>query len=84
VTEAFIGPYPPGQETRHLDGDPLNNSVGNLCYGTRAENMQDRVRHKRAIVPETQKSTSQSVKGWEVLIVGWTQAEAFAAVWTAE
>lgn len=26
---------------RHLDGDPSNNSVDNLAYGTRAENILD-------------------------------------------
>jgi hypothetical protein len=45
VGEAFLGPLPPGLETRHLDGNSLNNAVGNLKYGTHSENMHDQVRH---------------------------------------
>jgi len=45
VAEAFIGQRPPGNDVRHLDGNPLNNNVENLSYGTRAENMADAVRH---------------------------------------
>ena len=45
VMEAFAGPCPPGLETRHLDGDRLNNTVDNLRYGTHAENVQDSIRH---------------------------------------
>lgn len=45
VAEAFIGPGAPGQEVRHLDGNRRNNAASNLAWGTRAENMQDAVRH---------------------------------------
>lgn len=45
VAEAFIGPRPPGQEVRHLDGDPHNNRVSNLRWGTRSQNELDKVRH---------------------------------------
>jgi len=45
VLIAFVGPRPPGQETRHLDGDPANNRLDNLCWGTRSENNRDAVRH---------------------------------------
>lgn len=44
----FVGPLPKGQETRHLDGDPQNNALSNLCYGTRKENAEDTVRHGRS------------------------------------
>jgi len=47
VAEAFLGPRPPGLETRHLDGDPANNRIGNLIYGTSTENSYDMVRHGR-------------------------------------
>lgn len=43
VLEAFIGPCPDGLEIRHLDDDPDNNRLSNLAYGTRSENMFDRV-----------------------------------------
>lgn len=45
VLEAFIGPRPDGMECRHLDGDPQNNCVSNLCWGTPAENAADKHRH---------------------------------------
>ena len=45
VCEAFRGPRPPGQETRHLDGDPKNNALVNLKWGTRSENTKDSIRH---------------------------------------
>ncbi len=47
VLRAFVGPCPPGLEGLHDDGDPANNHVGNLSWGTRSENMLDRVRHGR-------------------------------------
>ena len=45
VGEAFIGPLPPGMQTRHLDGNPTNNVLTNLAYGTNSENVQDSIRH---------------------------------------
>ena len=45
ICAAFYGPCPRGLEVRHLDGDPTNNHVTNLRYGTHSENMQDRIRH---------------------------------------
>lgn len=43
VLAAFVGPLPDGLEVRHLDDDPNNNHRTNLVYGTRSENMRDRV-----------------------------------------
>jgi hypothetical protein len=45
VTEAFLGPRPPSLQVRHLDGNPSNNSVTNLRYGTATENGADKARH---------------------------------------
>jgi hypothetical protein len=45
---AFAGPCPPGQETRHLDGNKEHNfwapacPPGNLVYGTKEENAADK------------------------------------------
>ena len=41
VAAAFIGPCPDGQEVRHGANGIGDNSVGNLCYGTRSENLLD-------------------------------------------
>jgi predicted DNA-binding protein (UPF0251 family) len=45
VLEVFKEPCPPGLECRHLDGNPANNFVYNLVWGTRAENIADMKRH---------------------------------------
>lgn len=45
VLSAFVGPRPEGMEARHLDGNPANNSIANLAWGTHSENNLDRVRH---------------------------------------
>ena len=42
---AFKGPPPAGMEVRHLDGNPMNNNLSNLAYGTKLENAADRVTH---------------------------------------
>lgn len=41
VALAFLGPKPEGCEVLHADGDPTNNRVDNLRYGTRTENILD-------------------------------------------
>jgi len=43
VLEAFEGECPPGQEALHADDDPTNPRRGNLRWGTRAENLADRI-----------------------------------------
>lgn len=47
VLEAFVGPCPKGMECRHLDGNPSNNRLNNLAWGTPKENMADRKLHGR-------------------------------------
>lgn len=44
VLEAFVGPRPSGMVTRHLNGDPADNSVENICWGTHVDNMADQRR----------------------------------------
>lgn len=45
VLEAFMGPCPEGMQCRHLDGNPANNHVSNLVWGTPQENQLDRKLH---------------------------------------
>ena len=47
VARAFIGEQLPGMVVRHLDGNPENNDVTNLKYGTPAENHEDAANHGR-------------------------------------
>lgn len=46
VLEAFVGPKPENQCARHLDGNPLNNQLSNLKWGTYSENAKDCVKHR--------------------------------------
>jgi len=45
ILETFVGPCPPGMETRHLNGIRIDNKLINLKYGTRSENQKDRNLH---------------------------------------
>lgn len=45
ILETFVGPKQPGQECRHLDRNIRNNTLTNLCWGTAAENMADKIAH---------------------------------------
>lgn len=50
VATAFIGhPTQQQPETRHLDGNPANNHLTNLQWGSGAENIEDRTKHGRFI-----------------------------------
>lgn len=40
-----MGPRPDGLECRHLDGNPANNRLLNLKWGTRTENVHDSMLH---------------------------------------
>ncbi len=41
VMKAFVGEAPQGMEVRHLNGNPTDNRLENLQYGTRTENILD-------------------------------------------
>lgn len=46
VLESWKGPCPPGMECRHFpDGNPENNNLENLSWGTKMENTADRIVH---------------------------------------
>ena len=44
ILESFVGPCPEGMECRHLNGNPKDNRLANIAWGTRKENHADRVR----------------------------------------
>lgn len=48
VLETFVGPPKNGQHCRHMNNDKSDNRIGNLRWGTRSENMMDRVKHGTA------------------------------------
>ena len=45
VAITFLGAPPPGHEVCHDDGNPANNVLSNLRWGTRGDNIRDSVRH---------------------------------------
>lgn len=45
VLLAYVGPCPEGMECRHLDGNPSNNCVENLAWGTPLQNHEDKRLH---------------------------------------
>lgn len=45
VCTVFHGPRPPGYETAHLNGNPLDNRAENLAWKTPAANQADRIEH---------------------------------------
>jgi DNA-directed RNA polymerase specialized sigma24 family protein len=45
VLEAFVGRRPEGMVCCHNDGDPTNNRLDNLRWGTYRENEHDKLRH---------------------------------------
>lgn len=64
VLYAFVGQPEPRQECRHLDGNPANNHLSNLAWGTRLQNMADKARHGTQPVGEksgTHKLTASDV-----------------------
>lgn len=50
ICEAYYGPPPDGMsQTRHLDGNQLNNAPVNLDWGTQEQNWSDRAAHGSGI-----------------------------------
>lgn len=45
VLMSFVGLPEADQITRHLDGNPMNNNLTNLRWGTHKENQQDSIKH---------------------------------------
>lgn len=47
VAVTFLGSRPNNDDIRHIDGDPQNNRVDNLAYGTRTDNILDVYRQSK-------------------------------------
>lgn len=56
VLMAWVGMPKKGQETRHLNDTPTDNRVENLAWGSRMENVADKIRNGRLPIGEKAKS----------------------------
>ena len=69
VMLAFVGPRPEGQEVCHNDGNPANNSRGNLRYDTPSGNKKDMALHGSwGLSPEDIVDIRERRVGGELLI----------------
>lgn len=59
VLRAFVGPQEKGMEVRHLNNNPTDNRLENLCYGTKSENMQDAVASGTLVFSRTNLTVEQ-------------------------
>lgn len=62
VLNTFIGHKPKGMECRHLDGNPVNNKLSNLKWGTHSENQQDSIKHGTFFHPDNRGEKHNMVK----------------------
>lgn len=60
VLEAFVGLCPINMECRHLDDNPSNNKLENLCWGTHSENLMDAHRNGKF----SHRNTSKGENRW--------------------
>jgi hypothetical protein len=68
VLMAYVGNKPEGFVCRHLNGNPLDNRVENLKWGTALENIQDSIRHgTAACLRFGEKSLAAKLKTVDVL-----------------
>lgn len=66
VLEAFVSPRPAGMQVRHLDGNPRNNTLANLAWGSAKQNAEDKRAHGRirfgAQNPKTKLTAEQVIE----------------------
>ena len=67
VAEAFIGPRPYGSLILHYDGNPSNNNLSNLRYGSNKDNGEDMIRHGRT--SQGEKNANALLKSSDIPII---------------
>lgn len=67
IALTFLGDRPKGYDVRHLDGNPQNNKLSNLAYGTRTQNILDVYNQGKAWRKTTKE---QAIKVRELLKTG--------------
>ena len=63
VLSAFDGLRPDGYEARHLNGNRTDNRIDNLCWGTPAQNLEDKRAHGMVLAGERHPRWGKGVDG---------------------
>ncbi len=69
IAEAFLGACPHGKEVNHIDGNKTNNSIENLEYITRSENLGHAYRLGLASPPRGEKCGTSKLNEMQVRII---------------
>jgi hypothetical protein len=62
VLTAFLGPPLKGAQSRHINGNPADNRLVNLKWGSRSENEADKIMHGRTNRGERHYRTTFSIE----------------------
>lgn len=79
VMEAFVGPRLHGLGVRHLNGNPSDNRLDNLAYGSQLDNMADTKRHDRTTKGE--RNAQAKLKESQVLEIKLSSLSASTLAW---
>jgi len=69
LLETFVGPHPQGMQCRHLNGNPADNRLGNLAWGTAKENAKDRELHGNTFHPRGEKQGQSKLTEQDVRMI---------------
>lgn len=79
VALAFLSVRDENAEIRHLDGNPMNNHIANLVYGTHSQNVLDGYSY-RGYIRKGQKLTIYDVKKIKTMLNEGTAARIIASI----
>ncbi len=87
VLLTFVGPCPNGMETLHYDDCRSNNNLSNLRYGTRSDNISDKVRNGRISRCQGEKNgasklTEENVRSIRAMLADGLTTEKIASMFS--
>ena len=77
VLDAFVGPRPDGMECRHLNGNPQDNRLDNLKWGTHSENQKDAVLHGTHVNNRGSRCGTSKLKESDISIIRYLRKVGF-------
>lgn len=79
VLQTFVGPCPTGMGARHLNGNPSDNRLENLAWGSPKENQSDQYRHGTRAAgnrhPQSKLTAMQVRASRDLAAAGWRQQD---------